>query len=33
MEVYILMRYVEMTIEDAMKRCNKNVKVLVAIKT
>ena len=26
------MRYVEMTIEEAMKRCNKNDKVLVAIK-
>lgn len=25
------MRYVEMTIEEAMKRCNKNKKVLVAI--
>ena len=25
------MRYVEMTIEEAMKKCNKNVKVLVAI--
>ena len=27
----IIMRYVEMTIEEAMKRCNKNKKVLVAI--
>ena len=27
----IAMRYVEMTIEEAMKRCNKNKKVLVAI--
>ena len=26
-----IMRYVEMTIEEAMKRCNKNKKVLVAI--
>ena len=26
-----LMKYVEMTIEEAMKRCNKNAKVLVAI--
>ena len=26
-----IMRYVEMTIEVAMKRCNKNKKVLVAI--
>ena len=25
------MRYVEMTIEEAMKRCNKNKKVLVAV--
>lgn len=25
------MQYVEMTIEEAMKRCNKNTKVLVAI--
>lgn len=25
------MRYIEMTIEEAMKRCNKNAKVLVAI--
>lgn len=25
------MQYVEMTIEEAMKRCNKNQKVLVAI--
>ena len=25
------MRYVEMTIEEAMKRCNKNDKVLVAV--
>ena len=25
------MRYVEMTIEEAMKRCNKNKKVLVAM--
>ena len=25
------MRYIEMTIEEAMKRCNKNKKVLVAI--
>ena len=25
------MKYVEMTIEEAMKRCNKNTKVLVAI--
>ena len=25
------MKYVEMTIEEAMKRCNKNKKVLVAI--
>lgn len=25
------MQYVEMTIEEAMKRCNKNAKVLVAI--
>lgn len=25
------MKYVEMTIEEAMKRCNKNAKVLVAI--
>lgn len=25
------MQYVEMTIEEAMKRCNKNKKVLVAI--
>ena len=27
----IIMRYVEMTIEEAMKRCNKNKKVLVAV--
>ena len=27
----IAMRYVEMTIEEAIKRCNKNKKVLVAI--
>ena len=27
----IIMRYVELTIEEAMKRCNKNKKVLVAI--
>ena len=27
----IIMRYVEMTIEEAMRRCNKNKKVLVAI--
>lgn len=27
----IIMRYVEMTIEEAMKRCSKNTKVLVAI--
>ena len=26
-----IMRYVEMTIEEAMKRCNKNKKILVAI--
>ena len=26
-----LMKYVEMTIEEAMKKCNKNAKVLVAI--
>ena len=26
-----IMRYVEMTIEEAMKRCNKNKKVLVAV--
>ena len=26
-----VMKYVEMTIEEAMKRCNKNTKVLVAI--
>ena len=26
-----IMRYIEMTIEEAMKRCNKNKKVLVAI--
>ena len=26
----IIMRYVEMTIEEAMKRCKKNAKVLVA---
>ena len=25
------MRYIEMTIEEAMKRCNKNKKVLVAV--
>lgn len=25
------MRYVEMTIEEAMKRCNKNKRVLVAV--
>lgn len=25
------MKYVEMTIEDAIKRCNKNTKVLVAV--
>lgn len=25
------MRYIEMTIEEAMKRCNKNEKVLVAV--
>ena len=25
------MKYVEMTIEEAMKRCNKNKKVLVAV--
>jgi len=25
------MKYVEMTVEEAMKRCNKNAKVLVAI--
>ncbi len=25
------MKYVEMTIEEAMKRCNKNAKVLVAV--
>lgn len=25
------MKYIEMTIEEAMKRCNKNKKVLVAI--
>ena len=25
------MNYIEMTIEEAMKRCNKNAKVLVAI--
>lgn len=25
------MRYVEMTVEEAMKRCNKNDKVLVAV--
>ena len=25
------MKYVEMTIEEAMKKCNKNTKVLVAI--
>ena len=25
------MRYIEMTIEEAMKRCNKNDKVLVAV--
>ena len=27
----IIMRYIEMTIEEAMKRCNKNKKVLVAV--
>ena len=27
----IIMRYVEMTIEEAMKRCDKNKKVLVAV--
>ena len=27
----IIMRYVEMTIEEAMRRCNKNKKVLVAV--
>ena len=27
----IIMRYVEMTIEEAMNRCNKNKKVLVAV--
>ena len=27
----LIMRYVEMTVEDAMKICNKNDKVLVAI--
>ena len=27
----IIMRYVEMTIEEAMKRCNKNKRVLVAV--
>lgn len=26
-----MQQYVEMTIEDAMKRCNKNKKVLVAV--
>ena len=27
----IIMKYIEMTIEEAMKRCNKNKKVLVAV--
>ena len=26
-----IMRYIEMTIEEAMRRCNKNKKVLVAV--
>ena len=27
----IIMKYIEMTIEEAMKRCKKNAKVLVAV--
>ena len=27
----IIMRYIEMTIEEAMRKCNKNTKVLVAV--
>lgn len=27
----IVMRYIEMTVEEAMRKCNKNTKVLVAV--
>ncbi len=31
MEVFLIMKYIEMTVEEAMRYCNKNDKVLVAI--
>jgi len=30
-EVFIIMQYIEMTIEEAKKKCKKNAKVLVAV--